>query len=110
MRTVKLRNAYALLGVRQDATLDEVKAGYRATLKRVHPDKSGVDPKVANALTADVVRAFEIVGEPEARRVYDSWLRWIAGASTKIVPSCYNFDSYRPTTEVEMRRSGWTEV
>ena len=57
---------YATLGVARGADAAAVKAAYRARVQTAHPDRGG-DPAAFIAL----VRAFDLLSDPEARRLYD---------------------------------------
>lgn len=58
---------YAVLGVPQDASDAELRTAYRRKLRQTHPDTGG------HAAEFDrVQRAWEQVGTPEARAMYDS--------------------------------------
>ncbi|MFN7677572.1 MAG: J domain-containing protein [Cyanobacteriota bacterium] len=58
---------YAVLGVSPGATAAEIKAAYRALVKRHHPDAGGDDHRIV-ALNA----AWEVLGDGERRRRYDA--------------------------------------
>lgn len=60
------RTAYEVLGTDRTATADELRRAYRAAARRTHPDAGG-DARDFRAVT----RAWEAVGDPEARRRYD---------------------------------------
>ena len=66
---------YAVLGVSQTATAAEIKAAYRALVKRHHPDAGGDDQRIL-ALNA----AWEVLGDGERRRRYDAEHHPRAGA------------------------------
>jgi curved DNA-binding protein CbpA len=57
---------YRLLGLTRAATAAAVKAAYRASVQSAHPDRGG-DPEAFIA----IVKAFGILSDPEARRLYD---------------------------------------
>ncbi len=57
---------YAVLGVRPDASTAEIKAAYRALVKRHHPDAGGDAARII-ALNA----AWEVLGDGDRRRRHD---------------------------------------
>lgn len=57
---------YTVLGVGPRASAEEIKAAYRALVKLHHPDAGG-DATTILALNA----AWEVLGDPEARRLHD---------------------------------------
>ncbi|KAJ1975198.1 hypothetical protein H4R34_004427 [Dimargaris verticillata] len=62
-------NLYLVLGVSSDATPDELKQAFRRLALRFHPDKN---PDAADEFKA-VNHAYEILGDPQRRRVYDRY-------------------------------------
>lgn len=67
---------YTVLGVGPRASAEEIKAAYRALVKRHHPDAGG-DATTILALNA----AWEVLGDPEARRLHDRGRQGHSGAS-----------------------------
>jgi curved DNA-binding protein CbpA len=57
---------YATLGVPRTATAAAIKTAYRAAVQSAHPDRGG-DPQKFIL----VVKAFGLLSDPEARRLYD---------------------------------------
>jgi len=41
----KLGDPYSILGVKKDANLSEVKVAYKNLAKKLHPDKTGANPR-----------------------------------------------------------------
>jgi curved DNA-binding protein CbpA len=57
---------YTLLGVARAANAAAIKAAYRSRVQTAHPDRGG-DPQAFIL----VVKAFDLLSDPEARRLYD---------------------------------------
>jgi hypothetical protein len=63
---------YELLGVEPDASTATIRAAYRRAAREHHPDRAG---DRSSARMAEINRAWEVLGNPEARRQYDLGLR-----------------------------------
>ncbi|HMQ51409.1 MAG TPA: DnaJ domain-containing protein [Anaerolineae bacterium] len=63
------KNYYAILGIVQSATEDEIRQSYRVLVRKYHPDTNkALD---AQERFKEVQEAYEVLGDPEQRRVYD---------------------------------------
>ncbi|HEU4683109.1 MAG TPA: DnaJ domain-containing protein [Nitrospira sp.] len=65
---------YKVLGVTREASDDAIKKAYRKLVFEHHPDRNP-DSKEAEARIREINAAYEIIGDPEARRNYDR-LNW----------------------------------
>lgn len=65
------KDYYKVLGVNRSATQDEIKKAYRKLAVKYHPDKNK-DDKKAEERFKEISEAYEVVGDPEKRKKYDS--------------------------------------
>jgi curved DNA-binding protein CbpA len=76
-------NAYEVLGVRQDATFDEIRRAYRQKAFALHPDRMIDQPaeavKKASEEFAEVAQAWEILRDENRRQSYDRGVRMEPG-------------------------------
>jgi len=66
---MKYQDYYATLGVKRDASADEIKKAYRKLAKKYHPDVS--KEKDAEEKFKDVQVAYDTLSDPEKRAAYD---------------------------------------
>ncbi|TAL51354.1 J domain-containing protein [Patescibacteria group bacterium] len=63
-------NLYQILGVRQDASHEEIKKVYRRLARENHPDRHPDDDEKITRFKA-VASAYEVLSDPVRRAVYD---------------------------------------
>ncbi len=63
---------YDTLGVREDATDDEIKRAYRRAAMKAHPDRNVGHEASAHARFQEIKEAYAILSDPVQRRVYDA--------------------------------------
>lgn len=67
------KNHYDTLGVKQNASSEDIRSAYRALVKEHHPDRSK-NPK-STAIFIAVTEAYEVIGDGDRRKSYDEVLR-----------------------------------
>ncbi|RKY15915.1 MAG: molecular chaperone DnaJ [Planctomycetota bacterium] len=66
------KDYYEILGVRRDATEEEIRQAYRRLALKYHPDRNPND-KQAEEKFKEIVEAYEVLSDPEKRRIYDTY-------------------------------------
>lgn len=64
------RDYYAVLGVRKNASTEEIRKAFRQLALKYHPDRNQADPD-AEARFREVAEAWDVLGDPEKRERYD---------------------------------------
>src|SRR5438094_3671542 len=67
-----VKDPYATLGVSRTASAEEIKKAYRKLAKKLHPDMNPGDKK-AEERFKEVSAAFDVVGDPKKRALYDEF-------------------------------------
>lgn len=69
-------NYYDILGVKKDATSDEIKKAFRRLARKHHPDAGGDEEKFKQ-----VNEAYEVLSDTEKRAQYDQYGQYFAGGA-----------------------------
>ena len=64
-------NYYETLGVKSDASQDEIRKAYRNLVKAFHPDYYHGDKNFAEEKTRELNKIYEVLGDAEKRKHYD---------------------------------------
>lgn len=67
------RDYYEILGVRKDASEEEIKKSYRKLAMKYHPDRNLKDKKVAESKFKEINEAKEVLLDKNKRKIYDNY-------------------------------------
>src|ERR1700730_9110382 len=69
---VQYKDYYKILGVPKTATAKEIKSAYRKLARQWHPDVNPTRKKQAEEKFKDIAEAYEVLGNAEKRKTYDT--------------------------------------
>jgi curved DNA-binding protein CbpA len=67
-----MKNHYRILGVKADATQEEIKKSYRKLAFKFHPDKNNGDLAVSDRFT-EIQEAYQILSNIQKRKTFDKF-------------------------------------
>ena len=71
---ISYKDYYQILGVRRDASADQIKRAFRDLARKYHPDKVKPEQKKASEEKfKEINEAYEVLKSPEKRKLYDAY-------------------------------------
>ena len=70
---MKTDDYYQILGVSKTSSREEIQKAYRQLARKYHPDFNQNDPQGAKEKFQKVQEAFDVLGNPEKRQIYDQF-------------------------------------
>ncbi len=67
------KDYYKILGVSRNATQEEIKQAYRKLALKWHPDRNPDNRKEAEEKFKEISEAYEVLSDPEKRKIYDTY-------------------------------------
>ena len=64
---------YKLLGVKRNASKQEIKKAFKKLSLKYHPDKNKDNPKRAKEMFIKIANAYEVLSNDEKRKIYDQY-------------------------------------
>eukprot|EP01084_Bolivina_argentea_P134136 236663_1 len=86
---------YEVLEIDSRATQAQIKKAYRTLSLKYHPDRNPNCGKKCHMMTSKLNQAYETLGEPQKRQIYDSTQGYMATIPSAAIELTYdNFDDY----------------
>jgi molecular chaperone DnaJ len=67
------KDYYEVLSVKREATIEEIKASYRQSALKWHPDRNPVNKEEAEVKFRECTEAYSVLSDPQKRQVYDTY-------------------------------------
>jgi len=64
---------YEILGIKKDASVDEIKKSYRSLALKYHPDRVSGDKKAAEETFKEISEAYAVLSNPQKKSQYDQF-------------------------------------
>ena len=64
---------YKILGVKRNASKQEIKRAFKKLSLKYHPDKNKDNPKKAKEMFIKIANAYEVLSDDEKRKIYDQY-------------------------------------
>ncbi len=96
---MEFKDYYKILGVKPDASIDEIKKAYRRLALLYHPDKNPGD-KQAEEKFKEIAEAYEVLSDPQKRKKYDmlrntgGQFRGFGGMGDPFGQGAYQYETY----------------
>ena len=59
------------MGIKRDATEEQIKKAFKKLAIKYHPDKNQDDPEAAKVTFQKIANAYETLSDSDKRRIYD---------------------------------------
>lgn len=100
-------NHYELLGVKQNATLDEIKNAFFDKSKKLHPDSNPSNPDLHSQFV-ELNEAYRVLSKELSRKEYDLKLRHPYSGG-QVFRSTSSYTNYRASTEAHENVRYWEQ-
>ena len=67
------KDFYEVLNVKREASIEEIKASYRQSALKWHPDRNPVNKEEADIKFRECTEAYSVLSDPQKRQIYDTY-------------------------------------
>jgi molecular chaperone DnaJ len=67
------KDFYEVLSVKREASIEEIKASYRQSALKWHPDRNPVNKEEADIKFRECTEAYSVLSDPQKRQIYDTY-------------------------------------
>jgi molecular chaperone DnaJ len=67
------KDFYEVLSVKREASIEEIKASYRQSALKWHPDRNPVNKDEAEIKFRECTEAYSVLSDPQKRQIYDTY-------------------------------------
>jgi molecular chaperone DnaJ len=67
------KDFYEVLSVKREASIEEIKASYRQSALKWHPDRNPVNKEEAEIKFRECTEAYSVLSDPQKRQIYDTY-------------------------------------
>ena len=67
------KDYYKILGVKRDASKNEIKRAFKKLSLKYHPDKNKDNPEKAKEKFIEIANAYEVLSDEKQRKIYDQY-------------------------------------
>lgn len=103
----KAVNYYDLLGVKSDASLDEIKNAFFDKSKKLHPDSDPSNPTLHSQFV-ELNEAYRVLSKEPSRKEYDFKISH-SYSGGQVYRSTYSHTSYRPSANAQENMRYWEQ-
>ena len=93
-----MQNYYDILEIKENASIEVIKAAYKTLAKKYHPDNWSGQEDFANQKFVEIGKAYEVLSDEQLKKQYDEKLRQVKNTSSERTTQTHDAHSYEGTT------------
>lgn len=94
-----MKNYYDILEIKENASIEVIKAAYKTLAKKYHPDNWRGKEDFANQRFVEIGKAYEVLSDETLKKQYDEKLRQVKNTSSESNTQTCDTHSYEGATK-----------